>query len=91
MLYGYAGESEDHKEGDKEMILGDVMVPGKSLRCDQCGHHWVSIANELPVFCPNRDCRSREWNGKKVKRQPARQPKIELPKPKKIRIEEDEF
>ena len=72
------------------MILGDVLVPGKSLRCDQCQYSWVSIANELPIYCPNRDCRSREWNGKKKKRKPARQPKIELPKPTKVRwVEED--
>lgn len=72
------------------MILGDVMVPGKSLRCDKCKYPWVSISSELPTNCPNRDCRSREWNGKKAKRKPARQVKIELPKPKRIKQGEDE-
>ena len=70
------------------MILGDVLVPGKSLQCDACGFPWVSIASRLPDCCPNRDCRSREWNGKKKKRKPAPNPKIVLPKPNRIRTEE---
>ena len=72
------------------MILGDVMVPGKHLKCDVCLLPWVSIASELPKFCPNRDCRSRQWNGKKQKRKPARLPSVELPKPQRIRtVDED--
>lgn len=74
------------------MILGDVMVPGKSLQCDVCKIEWVSIASRLPNACPNRDCRSREWNGKKQKRKPEPKPRIELPKPKRIKEEiDDEF
>ena len=85
------------------MILGDVMIPGKSLQCDECGwpdvegrkhiKPWVSIASKMPDACPNRDCRSREWNGKKQKRKPAPKPKINLPKPQRIKTEEfdDEF
>jgi hypothetical protein len=74
------------------MILGDVLVPGKSLQCDACKIQWVSIASKLPNACPNRDCRSREWNGVKKKRKPAPKPKIELPKPRRIREEiDDEF
>jgi hypothetical protein len=82
------------------MILGDVQVPGKSLQCDKCGwpnvegrkhpKPWVSIGDRLPDACPNRDCRSREWNGKKKKRKPAPKPRIELPKPNRIRRGEDE-
>ena len=72
------------------MILGDVMVPGKSLQCDACKYIFVSIANRLPECCPNRDCRSREWNGVKKKRKPAPKPKIELPKPRRTKwVEED--
>jgi hypothetical protein len=75
------------------MILGDVMVPGKSLQCDVCLLKWVSIvASKLPDACPNRDCRSREWNGVKKKRKPAPKPKIELPKPRRMREDfDDEF
>ena len=76
------------------MILGDVMVPGKSLQCDACKHIFVSIASKLPDACPNRECRSREWNGVKKKRKPAPKPKIEieLPKPRRIREDfDDEF
>jgi hypothetical protein len=72
------------------MILGDVMVPGKSLQCDACKYIFVSIANRLPDACPNRKCRSREWNGHKVKRKPAPKPKIELPRPNRIKQGEDE-
>ena len=75
------------------MILGDVMVPGKSLQCDVCLLKWVSIvASKLPDACPNRDCRSREWNGVKKKRKPATKPqtKIVLPKPNRTRwVDED--
>ena len=74
------------------MILGDVMIPGKSLQCDACKIQWVSIASKLPDACPNRDCRSREWNGKKKKRKPAPKPKIVLPSPRRMREEfDDEF
>lgn len=85
------------------MILGDVLVPGKSLKCDACGwpdvegrkhpKPWVSIGDRLPDACPNRKCRSREWDGKKKKRKPAVKPKITLPKPNRIRTQEidDEF
>ena len=69
------------------MILRDVLVPGKELRCDLCGWTWVSIASDLPDFCPNRDCRSREWNGKKKRIRPTR---IQLPKPTRVREIDDE-
>ena len=69
------------------MILRDVMVPGKELRCECCQFVWVSIARELPECCPNRECRSREWNGKK-KRGSSR---IVLPKPNRVRTNEEEI
>ena len=68
------------------MILRDVMVKGKELKCDVCGWPWVTVASKLPECCPNRDCRSREWNGKKKR---IRTPKIALPKPNRIRGGED--
>ena len=74
------------------MILADVQLLAKSLRCDVCGQPWYSIAARLPECCPNRDCRSREWNGKKKKRKPAPKPKIEieLPKPRRTKwVDED--
>jgi hypothetical protein len=73
------------------MILGNVMVPGKSYACDVCGYPWVSIARRKPEFCPNRDCRSREWDGRKTKRKPVRQPSIALPKPIKIRTANEDL
>ena len=68
------------------MILRDVMVLGKELQCEQCNYVFVSIGKKLPESCPNRECRSREWNGKK-KRGAG---KITLPKPTKIKWVEEE-
>jgi len=62
------------------MILRNVMVPGKELQCECCQRIWVSTDQGLPDCCPNRECRSRQWNGPK-KRAKA----IELPKPTKVR------
>ena len=72
------------------MILGDVMVPGKHLKCDVCAYKWYSISARLPDCCANPDCRSREWNGKKQKRRPRRLPSVALPKPTKTRWVEEE-
>ena len=75
------------------MILRDVMVPGKELKCDVCGWYWITIIRTLPACCPNKTCRSREWNGKKVKRSPSLT-RIQLPKPPKVRTivgEEGEY
>lgn len=69
------------------MILRDVLVPGKELKCDACGFTWVSISKRLPDCCPERDCRSREWNGKKKRIRPTR---IQLPKPQRVREEVDD-
>ena len=70
-------------------VLRDVMVAGKELRCDACLFTWISINKALPDCCPNRECRSREWNGKKKR---VRKPKtrIELPKPTRVKWTEDE-
>ena len=57
--------------------------------CDVCGYNWTSLAQNIPIFCPNKKCRSREWNGKKQRKpQPAR---AVLPKPKRVRMGDDEF
>ena len=68
------------------MIVGDVQVPGKSLRCDVCHWEWVSIARELPETCANHECRSRKWNGPKKRIRPTR---IEMPKPQKVGVMDD--
>lgn len=46
-------------------VLREVLIPGKELKCAACGYVWVTIKTELPDFCANGSCRSREWNGKK--------------------------
>ncbi len=75
------------------MILGEVQMLAKHLQCNECAYDWYSISKRLPDCCPNRDCRSREWDGVKKKRKPAPKPRITLPKPNRIRSEEftDEF
>ena len=67
------------------MILREVMVPGKELQCNLCSHKWISTDQGLPDICPNRECRSRQWNGSK-KRAKA----IELPKPTRVREQGEE-
>ena len=67
-------------------MIEDVMLPGRHCTCDLCGHQWDTIAKEIPKCCANMKCRSREWNGKKIKRQPQPTVKIELPKPRRSRL-----
>lgn len=77
------------------MILARTKIPALSLKCDICGYSgsktrpWYSISRKLPEACPNRKCRSREWNGPK-KRTVKPKTKIELPKPIRIKGGEDE-
>ena len=76
------------------MILTDVIMLAKHYQCNLCSWDWYSIAARKPDCCPNRECRSREWDGKKKKRKPAPKPKIgiELPKPRRIKnVEVDEY
>lgn len=57
--------------------------------CPRNREPWVSLGQRPPKQCPT--CRSREWDGPKQKRKPARAPRIELPKPVKVREIEEEF
>ena len=34
----------------------------KVMVCDECGKRWLPESENLPVQCPNRDCRSRNWH-----------------------------
>ena len=58
--------------------------------CEKCGHKWHSLAKRPPIICANSDCRSRQWDGPKVKRKPVRGLKVELPKPTRIRRNDDD-
>ena len=72
------------------MIFADVQLLAKHYLCDLCKWDWYSIGTRKPDCCPNRECRSREWDGVKKKRKPAPKPKIELPKPRRTKQGEDE-
>jgi hypothetical protein len=60
------------------LILAEVTIPAKLCKCDVCGHEWTH-AGKLPTNCHNRQCRSREWNGKKRR---SRAEEIKLPAPR---------
>lgn len=71
-------------------MITNVTVPARLCRCDICFYEWISIATFVPVNCQNRECRSREWNGKKLKKPQEKRPLLVLPKPVKIRGGNDE-
>jgi hypothetical protein len=56
--------------------------------CPRKGKPWLSLATRPPSKCPT--CRSREWDGAKQKRKPARKPRVDLPKPPKRRRRDDD-
>ena len=56
--------------------------------CPRKGKPWLSLAERPPSVCPT--CRAREWDGVKVKRKPTKKPRVELPKPPKIRRVSDD-
>ncbi len=56
--------------------------------CPRNGSPWLSLADRPPKVCPT--CRSREWDGKKRKRLPSRGPTIALPKPVKVKAQDEE-
>lgn len=69
-----------------------VVIEVWECECSQCGHPrdrykpWYSLAKRPPQECPG--CGSREWDGKKIKHKPGAKPKIELPKPVRVRATE---
>lgn len=71
-------------------MIKDVTIPARLCRCEICFYDWISIASQIPVSCQNRDCRSREWNGKKPKRIPEKKPELVFPKPVRTRKVDDE-
>jgi hypothetical protein len=74
-------------------MIRKTRIPALECTCEipECGHRWYSISKKLPEACPNRECRSREWNGPK-KRVVKPKTSIELPKPVRIKGgEDDEF
>jgi len=80
-------------------MITNITVPARLCKCEAmlksgqpCLYEWVSIAERVPSHCQNRECRSREWNGKKEKRAPAPKPQVILPKLVKVRGgNEDDF
>jgi hypothetical protein len=61
-------------------MMEKVTIPARLCTCDVCGYGpWYSIAKKKPEACPNRKCRSREWNG--AKGRPKGVQAINLPKP----------
>jgi hypothetical protein len=47
-------------------MITDIQIPAKRCECDICHYSWISIATTLPECCRSLQCRSREWNGKKM-------------------------
>ncbi len=77
-------------------MIQNITVPARLCTCEalledgsKCGYEWISIADGLPECCPNRQCRSREWNGKKKRKIPPK-PAVVMPKLVRTRAEEDE-
>jgi hypothetical protein len=61
-------------------MIRDKVITVKECTCDVCGYHWTSTAPTPPRWCANKDCRSREWNGRKL---PSLTDEIKLPAPRK--------
>jgi hypothetical protein len=77
-------------------MITSVNIPGRFCQCEAllkdgtpCGYEWFSIAFRIPSHCQNRECRSREWNGKKERKVPEKKPQVVLPKPRKVRQVDD--
>jgi len=68
-------------------VIEKVQIEALRCTCQICNYVWLSISKCPPEFCPNKDCRSREWNGKKKR---SVKPRITLPKPVKVRAYSDE-
>jgi Zn finger protein HypA/HybF involved in hydrogenase expression len=62
-----------------------VEVEAQKCTCNKCSHKWITVARIPPAICPA--CRSRQWNGEKRHgRPPSIESRIELPKPKRVRL-----
>lgn len=75
-------------------MIRKTRIPAWECRCEVCNwphdrkKPWYSVGQKLPDCCPNPECRSREWNGKKSK---TIKPNIALPKPIRVRAQDDDF
>jgi hypothetical protein len=69
-------------------MIRKTRIPALSCECDVCHRKWFSLSKRAPTNCPNTECRSREWNGKKTRTMKPKV-KIELPKPVRAREEHD--
>lgn len=76
-------------------MIKNVTIPARLCTCEICFYEWITIlaADRVPVNCQNRECRSREWNGKKPKSVPKQKPVLVLPKVVKVRggSEDEQF
>jgi hypothetical protein len=61
-------------------MIRETFRPTLDCTCDKCGYAWVVLGRTPPANCANKDCRSREWNGKK---QRSHAKEIKLPAPRK--------
>ena len=80
-------------------MIQDVTIPARLCRCDAlladgtpCKYEWITLLSppREPACCQNRECRSREWNGKKERKAPDKKPQVVLPKPVRVRQMEEE-
>ena len=72
-------------------MIKNVTIPARLAHCEVCQYEWITILEppRLPSTCQNRECRSREWNGKKEQKVPEKKPQVVLPKPRKVRQVDD--
>ncbi|MGA7314757.1 MAG: hypothetical protein WBX22_12380 [Silvibacterium sp.] len=61
-------------------MIERVRVPVKRCLCEVCLTEWLVPTDQLPMFCRNLACRSRNWNGKKQLRR-SHVNEIVLPSP----------
>lgn len=48
-------------------MIRDKVITVKECVCDRCGHTWISLGDKQTDCCPNRKCRTREWDGLKLR------------------------
>jgi hypothetical protein len=67
-------------------MIRDITLPArpaKQCTCDRCGWTWISLAKRTPEECPSRACRTKQWNGQKVR---SHVHEIKFPAPRKSGI-----